>query len=293
MKVKDIKKHLPKSLIITSILRKSHARIIRCRKTLKINGYILDAKLHPTQMIYYCPCCNNRLRSFKAGYFIERSDCYNPERYKEIRQEVQCPICESIPRHRIMATWMDAHKEILQNKKILYFALEKGINLWLKRNSIQVTTADLYASADLKLNIEDTKLPDSSWDWIVCNHVLEHVTEYKKALRELYRILKPDGKLIISFPILDSLPTLIEETGHTEENKKKRIQLYGQADHLRIFGRDSKAILESIGFSVTVIDGSKMPQNILPVVGPADYDVNYLFLCQKSVYCKIKMVLPH
>lgn len=280
MEVNDIKKYLPKPII--TVLRRIHARIIKWRKTLKIYGYKLDAKLYPSQMICYCPCCNNGLRSFKAGRFTDRPNKYSFERYKGIRQEVECPICESIPRHRIMATWMDAHKDELQNKKILYFALEKGINLWLKRNGIQVTTADLYASADLKLNIEDTRLPDSSWDWIVCNHVLEHVTDYKKALRELYRILKPAGNLIISFPILESLPTLIEETEHTEENKKKRLSLYGQADHLRIFGRDSKDILESIGFDVTVIDGSKMPQNILPVVGPADYDVNYLFLCQKK-----------
>ena len=155
------------------------------------------------------------------------------------------------------------------------------MKLWLKRNGITVTTADYYAPAELKLDLCNIKQPDSSWDWIVCNHVLEHVDDYQKALSELYRILKPGGTLIISFPILASLPTLIEETKHTEENKSKRLQRYGQADHLRIFGADSEEILRNVGFHVSRIDGSKMPKEILPVVGPADYDVNYLFICRK------------
>lgn len=51
--------------------------------------------------------------------------------------------------------------------------------------------------------------------------------------------------------------------------------------HLRIFGADSKEILSAAGFKVSIIDGRKMDKCILPVVGPADYDVNYLFLCEK------------
>ena len=122
---------------------------------------------------------------------------------------------------------------------------------------------------------------DDTYDVVVCNHVLEHINDYKKALNEIYRVLKPGGKLICSFPILENLPTLIEETEHTEENKAKRIKLYGQYDHLRIFGADSAEILRKAGFSVSRIDGNKAPQAILPIIGPADYDVNYLFICSK------------
>ena len=73
--------------------------------------------------------------------------------------------------------------------------------LWMGRNGISVTTADLYHDADLKLDIEDTKLPEASYDLIVCNHVLEHVNDYRRALKEVYRILVPGGSLLCSFPM--------------------------------------------------------------------------------------------
>ena len=90
----------------------------------------------------------------------------------------------------------------------------------------------------------------------------------------------------MSFPILSSLPNVIEEhdvpdNEIEEERRSRRVKYYGQADHLRIFGADSKDILIQAGFKVDIIDGSKMDKRILPVVGPADYDVNYLFLCKK------------
>ena len=153
--------------------------------------------------------------------------------------------------------------------------------MWFKRQKIKVTTADLFAKTDLKLDLMSIDQPNESWDLIVCNHVLEHVDDYKQALSEIHRILKPNGTLIISFPILDNLPTVIEETDHSEENKAKRLKLYGQVDHLRIFGADSKQLLEKAGFSVSLINGNRMPKAILPIVGPADYDVNYLFVCKK------------
>lgn len=66
------------------------------------------------------------------------------------------------------------------------------------------------------------------------------------------------------------------------KNKKRKMELYGQADHLRIFGADSREMLEDAGFSVSLIDGDSMPASIMPVTGPADYDVNYLFICRKT-----------
>lgn len=248
---------------------------------LKLKKYSFHAKLHPSDTTFYCPCCDIKFQNFISGNYNKKPDIYNIERYKNIMQEVQCPVCYTIPRHRILATWMNKHIDELKNKKILYFACERGMKLWLKRNRIKYTSADLYSEADLKLDIENTKQPDSSWDWIVCNHVLEHVNSYQNALKELYRIIKPGGVLICSFPIMEQYTTVIEESEHTKKAKAQRLKRFGQFDHLRVFGADSEEILEKAGFIVSRIDGDEMPNNILPVIGPADYDVNYLFLCRK------------
>lgn len=268
-----IVKCMPESL--KPVLRKANL-------FLKTGRYKLEAMVDPEAFQCYCPCCDVKLRSFVSGDFASHPDYYNPVRYRGVEQEVVCPVCGTIPRHRILAVWLAKHKEKLKNKSILCFACEPGIKMWMRRNRITCTTADLFTPADLKLDLCRIDQPDCSWDWIICNHVLEHVADYRKALSELYRILKPGGILIISFPILSSLPTVIEEKAHSGHNTRERLERYGQADHLRVFGADSKEILSSFNFRVAVIDGSKMPESILPVTGPADYDVNYLFLCRKQ-----------
>lgn len=275
MGINSIKKHIPKSV---------KKRLIPVYRSVRKAKYDFRAKMHPSEAVYYCPCCNTRLGSFVAGNYNKRHDYFDPVRYKDTVQEVKCPQCGAIPRHRILAAWFTQHKVELKDSRILYFACERGIKLWLRRNRIKVTTADLYRKADLKLDIEETGLESESWDWVICNHVLEHVNDFRKALSEIYRILKPGGTLICSFPILSQYPTVVEETDHSESSAAKRLELYGQADHLRVFGADSAELLEKTGFEVSLMDGETMPEEILPIVGPADYDVNYLFICRKPYH---------
>lgn len=240
-----------------------------------------ESALHPKAMPYYCPCCDTHLRAFTFCNFVTNTKIYYPERYKDTIKKVQCPVCGSLPRHRILTLWLSEHTSLLEGNT-LYFAPEKGVSMWFKRKGYKVTTADLCNEADLKVDIEDTGMDSGEWDLVICNHVLEHVNDYRKALIELRRILKPGGVLICSFPIMENLETLIEEDGHDDEQKSKRIELYGQADHLRVFGADSKDLLMRVGFEVIVIEGGTMPESIMPVTGPADYDVNYLFVCKEK-----------
>ncbi len=150
----------------------------------------------------------------------------------------------------------------------------------MKRNRIPCTTADLVAPADLKLDIQNTKLPDESYDAIFCNHVLEHVDNIWETLKELYRILRFGGYLICSFPMDPN----VEDIDETEDilSETERIRRFGQVDHKRIFGMNADRLLMETGFIVEKISGEVYPKEILPVVGPADYDMNCLFVCRKN-----------
>ena len=161
----------------------------RIRSEVKGIRYTLDMLLFPEQNNLFCPCCKKRFRAFAEGEYINIPDKVDVKRYLNVRQDLVCPLCGSIPRHRILASWFEENKTMIEPSDILYFAPEKSMLLWMDRNKIKYTTADLYESADLKLDLQDTKLPDNSIDFIVCNHVLEHVNDFRKALMEMYRIL--------------------------------------------------------------------------------------------------------
>ena len=154
------------------------------------------------------------------------------------------------------------------------------MTLWMKRNSVACTTADLYKEADLKLDIQETGLPDDSYDLIICNHVLEHVDDFRKAMKEMFRVLRTDGSFICSFPMDPRVEFLDEDTRVATD--EERFQRYGQNDHKRVFGMKSDQFLVEAGFMVEKINGEDYPEEILPVVGPADYDMNILFHCTKQ-----------
>lgn len=169
-------------------------------------------------------------------------------------QDVVCPACGSIPRHRIIAWHLGQRPELLRGKRILHFAPERSLSLWLARRGLDVTTADLFRPADLKLDLTDIDLPDGSYDAVICNHVLEHVDDYRRALSELHRILRPGGLLVISFPIDPRYETVRENASIVEP--QDRVRHFGQHDHLRVFGTDSADILEDAGFDVEIARGA-------------------------------------
>ena len=239
-----------------------------------------DAKVFQDQMKYYCPCCETRLRTFAEGDYVDYPEKYDHRRYVKTRQDVICPVCGALPRHRILAIWCDKHRSDLQSSDILYFAPEISMMRWMKCNSISCTTADLYAPANLRLDIQATGLSDECFDVVFCNHVLEHVDDFRMALKELYRILRPGGRLICSFPMDPGIDLVDEET--EKSLVEERVQRFGQYDHKRVFGMNADQMLSAAGFTVEKISGENCPENILPVIGPGDYDINLLFDCRKS-----------
>lgn len=227
----------------------------------------------------YCPCCDTTVPHWRSGNYANLPTAYNPQRYAHTPQNVLCPICGALPRHRIIAWYLSQHPEVVEGKRILYFAPENSMKRWFRRHGIPITTADLFQPADLTLDIQHTGLADASYDVVVCNHVLEHVEDWRRALDELHRILVPEGLLVCSFPIDPTLDTLHEDPSVTSE--EERILQFGQCDHLRVFGRDSAQLLKEVGFEVEVLQGAELPARIYPVVGPADYDSSDVFLCRR------------
>lgn len=259
------------------ILQKPIWSLIRARRVILFK---LDMIFASSKMKVSCPCCKMKYRSFKKGNYLENPERFNRERYLNTRQDVHCPLCGSLPRHRILALWCEDHKDFLRGSKILYFSSENSMTVWMKKNGISYTSADLYKKRDMQLDMQDTRLSDASYDVIIANHVLEHVDDFRKALQEMYRIIRPNGCFICSFPMDPKIELLDEETEPLPP--EERLRRFGQNDHKRVFGMKADKFLTEVGFVVEKIKGEDYPAEILPVVGPADYDINILFCCRKG-----------
>lgn len=228
----------------------------------------------------YCPCCNKYFSSFADFRYSKAFS--NSNRFRDTYKNIDCPYCYSHPRHRIVCSFLDTIKEKLKedDSAVLMIGAEYAIEKWFRQNKIKYVTTDLFdKTADIKSDIQDMPFESNSQSLIICNHVLEHVPNVQIALKELYRILKNDGLLEISVPTDRSLPRTIENTGNL--SVKERIETFGQIDHMRIFGNDVKEIFTEAGFSVEIIDGDKLPKNIIAKAGPANYDDNRVYLCRK------------
>ncbi len=192
-------------------------------------------------MSRYCPICEIHNEKFNPFG-------YNP------REDALCPTCGSLERHRL--SWLvikDKLKSIdLKNKNMLHIAPEKvfmsKFNDLFKENYL---TADLYdKNTKLEMDITNIEYPDESFDYIYCSHVLEHIEDDKKAMRELNRVLKKDGWAILLVPIIAKDKT---EEYFPKNTPEKRMKNYGHPEHVRNYGLDYKERLKECGWNVNII----------------------------------------
>ena len=134
---------------------------------------------------------------------------------------------------------------------MLHIAPEPHLSqLFQKANLVDYLSADLCASkAMVKMDITDIRYSDNTFDVIYCSHVLEHVFDDRKAMREFYRVLKPSGWAILQVPILADKTFEDSAVVYPEERER----LFGQHDHVRQYGRDYKDRLIDAGFRVRVV----------------------------------------
>ncbi len=181
-----------------------------------------------------------------------------PYGYENVRENVLAPGTLSLERHRLF--WLYLEKEtdfFTENHKLLHFAPEQAFYKRFKKMKIlDYVTTDLNSPlADIKADICNLPFPDNEFDFIFCNHVLEHIPNDTKAMQELYRVLVPDGIGIFQIPQDLSREFTFEDDSITD--KKERTKIFGQYDHVRIYGRDYFDKLRSVGFNVSEVDYTK------------------------------------
>jgi SAM-dependent methyltransferase len=179
-----------------------------------------------------CPCCGGRFRRMSRRRISGWARI--------------CPRCRSHPRQR--ATALLLARGELPGRRLLHFAPEPLFDpVFARLPSVERVTADLHAPADLRLDISDMDLPDSSFDLILCSHVLEHVPDDRAAMRELRRVLLDGGRALVLVPYRRGVTTY-EDPSIT--SPLERMVAFGQQDHVRIYGNDLPGRLREAGFEV-------------------------------------------
>ncbi len=185
----------------------------------------------------------------------KRFKSFLPYGYENPRENVLSPSTLSLERHRLLWLYLEQETNFFQKQlKVLHFAPEQAFYKRFRAlTNINYTTTDLNSPlADVKADICNLPFEANSFDVILCNHVLEHIPDDTKAMEELYRILKPRGWGIFQIPQDMNRATTFTDDSVTD--KKERATIFGQYDHVRIYGRDYFEKLRSIGFHVTEVD---------------------------------------
>ena len=173
---------------------------------------------------------------------------------KTLRPNALCPGTLSLERHRLLWLYLDRETHFLnQELKVLHVAPEQVFFRKFKRlQHWDYTTTDLNSPlADVVSDICDLPFQDNKYDLILCNHVFEHILNDLKAMTELYRVLKKGGTLIAQVPLDEGRPKTFEDNSITEANERSRV--FGQYDHVRIYGKDYQNRLEQVGFTVMML----------------------------------------
>jgi SAM-dependent methyltransferase len=197
-----------------------------------------------------------------------------PYGYGKQRNNALSPSTLSLERHRLLWLYLKNETDFFQSEpvsdsqvsnsnrvklrdaeinsalKVLHFAPEQAFyKVFRNQKNIQYTTTDLFSPlADVKADICDLPFEDNSYDIIFCNHVLEHIPDDTKAMQELFRVLKPGGMAILQIPQDLKREATFADDSITDQ--KERAAIFGQYDHVRIYGRDYFDKLRSIGFKV-------------------------------------------
>ncbi|MGH2941737.1 MAG: methyltransferase domain-containing protein, partial [Solirubrobacteraceae bacterium] len=185
-----------------------------------------------------CPCCGGTFRRLVTHRDVP---------------DVRCPSCGSMERHRLLWLYLQQRTDVhTQRYRVLHLAPELSIQRLLRRlPNIDYVSADLAAPlADVHCDIQALPFEDDGFDVVICNHVLEHIPDDRRAMSELARVTAPGGWAVLMCPIArDRAATLTDESVKTPADA---LRVYGQEDHVRLYGADYRDRLAEAGFDVIV-----------------------------------------
>lgn len=178
-----------------------------------------------------------------------------PYGYENPRENVLSPSTLSLERHRLLWLYLERETDFFRaTYKVLHFAPEQAfLKRFRKLKNLDYTTTDLNSPlADVKADICRLPFQDESFDIVLCNHVLEHIPDDTRAMSELFRVMRRGGWGIFQVPQELGRTLTLEDPSITD--KRDRAKIFGQYDHVRVYGRDYFDKLRSIGFTVTEVD---------------------------------------
>jgi predicted SAM-dependent methyltransferase len=181
-----------------------------------------------------------------------------PYGHEAPRENVLSPSTLSLERHRLLWLYLQKETDFFRRPlRVLHFAPEQAFySRFRAHKNLEYTTTDLNSPlAEVHADICDLPFEDDSFDVILCNHVLEHIPDDRRALSELLRVMKPWGWGVFQVPQDLGREQTLEDPGITDREERRKI--FGQYDHVRVYGRDYFDLLRKAGFEVRALDYTK------------------------------------
>lgn len=203
---------------------------------------------------YCCPMCDSRFRKFRP-VGVDFPVLTDQQVVGGGRREANCAVCGSTDRERLIYLYLTRHLRVGSCPlRLLHVAPEPKLAQFLGGlDSLECLTADI-SGKDVMQQIDITMIPypDCYFGAIICNHVLEHIIDDRRAMQELLRVLQPGGWAIQQVPMSRRLNKTLEDATVTSESQREEI--FGQKDHVRIYAADYLNRLTSVGFEVKTFD---------------------------------------
>lgn len=187
-----------------------------------------------------CPVCGKSFSKFL------------PYGYHDVRSNVLCPACFSLERHRLVWLFLQNRTKFFKdNLSVLHIAPEQCFYKKFRQlKNIRYTTADMESPlADVKLDVQNMPFNECEFDLVICNHVLEHVENDVKAMKEILRVLKTGGMAIMLVPVIFDMDKTYEDPLIT--SPEDRLKHFLQKDHHRIYGTDYPDRVKNAGFVIS------------------------------------------